>query len=158
MTAEPEFVEGGAADLGAVMRVMNDSFDPRYGECWTLAQCAGLMAMPGVWLTLARIDGAVAGFALSRIVADEAELLLLAVRGSAQRRGLGRGLLDAFIAAARARGANRLHLEVRDGNHAVRLYESAGFTVAGRRRNYYSGGNGQTYDALTLARIASPPR
>ena len=158
MTAVPELVEGGLADLPAVMAVMQDSFDPRYGECWTYAQCSGLLPMPGVWLTLARIGDAVPGFALSRIVADEAELLLLAVRADAQRRGIGRLLLEAFLVEARARGADRFHLEVRDGNPAVRLYESAGFTLAGRRRNYYSGDAGRTFDALTLTKVASPPR
>ena len=64
----------------AVMAVMDDSFDPRFGEAWTASQCAGLLPMPGVWLTLAREDDAVVGFALARVVADEAELLLLAVR------------------------------------------------------------------------------
>jgi len=155
MTADPELVAGGPADLDAVMAVMNDSFDPRFGECWTFSQCAGLLPMPGVWLTLARVDGVVAGFALSRTVADEAELLLLAVRNGEQRRGVGRHLLAAFMAAARARGADRLHLEVRDDNPAIRLYEAAGFALAGRRRNYYSGADGRTYDALTLARIAT---
>ena len=64
-------------------------------------------------------------------------------------------LLDAFIARAVERGARRLHLEVREGNHAVKLYDEAGFTQVGRRRNYYSGRDGQIYDALTLARIVS---
>ena len=71
---------------------------------------------------------------------------------------IGRLLLEAFLVEARARGADRFHLEVRDGNPAVRLYESAGFTLAGRRRNYYSGDAGRTFDALTLTKVASPPR
>jgi ribosomal-protein-alanine N-acetyltransferase len=147
-------VDGDLADLDAVMAVMNDSFDPCYGEAWTAPQCAGLLPMPGVWLTLARHGGAdVVGFALARVVAREAELLLLAVKGREQNRGVGKLLLDAFALRAAARGANRLHLEVREGNHAVNLYRRAGFTEVGRRRNYYSGRDGQIYDALTLARI-----
>ncbi len=150
--------EGGLADLDAVMRVMDESFDPRFGEAWTAAQCAGLMPMPGVWLTLARDENDVAGFSLSRAIADEAELLLLAVRASAQRRGVGAMLLDRFCTLARARGAKRVHLEVREGNHAVNLYSAAGFSLAGRRRNYYSGPDGCTYDALTLAKKMGPDR
>lgn len=144
--------EGGHADLAAVMAIMDDSFDPRFGEAWTHAQCAGLLPMPGVWLTLARAGETVFGFALARFVADEAELLLLAVRASVQRQGIGRLLLDAFEAAARARGASRLHLEVREGNHAFSLYERAGFGLVGRRRDYYGGQKGDRYDALTLAK------
>jgi ribosomal-protein-alanine N-acetyltransferase len=145
--------EGGPADLGAVMAIMDASFDPRFGEAWTQSQCAGLLPMPGVWLTIARSGEAALGFALARALAGEAELLLLAVRGDAQRRGVGQLLLDDFEAAAQARGAARLHLEVREGNHAFSLYERAGFALVGRRRNYYSGHGGSTYDALTLAKI-----
>ena len=40
--------DGGRGDLEAVMEVMDDSFDPRFGEAWTAAQCAGLLPMQGV--------------------------------------------------------------------------------------------------------------
>jgi ribosomal-protein-alanine N-acetyltransferase len=143
--------EGGLADLEGVMAVMDDSFDTRFGEAWTASQCAGLLPMPGVWLTLAKEDRAVVGFALARAVAGEAELLLLAVRGAWQRAGLGKRLLISFTEAASARGVGRMHLEVREGNHALSLYTDAGFRLVGRRRNYYSGWRGQTFDALTLA-------
>ena len=147
--------EGGLGDLEAVMAVMAASFDPRFGEAWTAAQCAGLLPLPGVWLSLARDESGPQGFALARIVADEAELLLLAVRREAQGRGIGKLLLDRFGRLARARGAARLHLEVREGNQAINLYERAGFALVGRRRGYYSGPGGITYDALTLARNAA---
>ncbi|HEX8653767.1 MAG TPA: ribosomal protein S18-alanine N-acetyltransferase [Allosphingosinicella sp.] len=144
--------DGGIGDLDSVMAVMNESFDPCYGEAWTAPQCAGLLPMPGVWLTLAADENQVVGFAMGRIVAHEAELLLLGVKAKNQHKGVGRLLLDSFVARASRRGAERLHLEVREGNHAVNLYRRAGFTQVGRRRNYYSGRDGQIYDALTLAR------
>ena len=143
---------GDHADLREVMAVMEDSFDPRFGEAWTMAQCAGLLPLPGVWLTLARADEQVLGFGLARIVAGEAELLLLAVKSGGQRRGIGRILLEDFEEEAVARGAAKLHLEVREGNHALSLYERAGFRLVGRRHHYYSGQNGDRYDALTLAK------
>lgn len=145
----------GVSDLDDVMLVMNAAFDPEYGEAWTAAQCAGLMSMPGVWLMIAREDGKPAGFSLSRIIAGEAELLLIAVRKSAHRRGIGGALLKAFISESASRGAEKLHLEVRHGNHAVELYKRAGFQEVGRRFNYYRGRSGQLYDALTLARAAN---
>lgn len=146
--------EGGLADLNSVMGVMGDSFDPAFGEAWTAPQCAGLMPMPGVWLSLARDGEDVIGFALARIVVKEAELLLLAVRSGHRGRGVGQILLRRFADIATSRGATRLHLEVRDGNRAVSLYTKAGFAQVGRRRNYYRGRDGQVYDALTLARAA----
>ena len=150
-TAAIALGEGGLADLPQIMAVMDDSFDARFGEAWTAAQCAALLPMPGVWLSLARDQSGALGFALSRIVVDEAELLLLAVRKDAQRRGIGKMLLDRFVRRARIRGAERLHLEVRDGNPAVQMYRQAGFAPVGRRRNYYRGSDGHQYDALTLA-------
>jgi ribosomal-protein-alanine N-acetyltransferase len=146
--------EGGIADLDGVMSVMDASFDPCYGEAWTAPQCASLMPLPGVWLSLARMNEELVGFAMAREVAREAELLLLAVKSKDQKRGVGQALLQRFIAVARKRGAERLHLEVRDGNGAAKLYERSGFIMVGRRKNYYSGRDGQIYDALTLARSA----
>jgi ribosomal-protein-alanine N-acetyltransferase len=148
-------LDGSLADLDSVMGVMSESFDPCYGEAWTGPQCAGLLPMPGVWLTLAYDGDDVVGFAMARIVVRDAELLLLGVKAKDQHKGVGRLLLDSFVARASARGAERLHLEVREGNHAVNLYTRAGFTQVGRRRNYYSGRDGQIYDALTLARPVS---
>ena len=154
MTAPLRIDEGGALDLPEVMQVMGESFDPAFGEAWTAPQCAGLLPMPGVWLTLARSGGETVGFALARTVAGEAELLLLAVRGSAQRRGAGGRLLARFIEDADRKGVEKLHLEVRDGNPAMGLYIRAGFREVGRRKNYYQGAGGQLFDALTLARPA----
>lgn len=155
MGGETTLARGGADDLADVMAVMDDSFDPRFGEAWTASQCAGLLPLPGVWLTVARGAEGAAGFALARLVADEAELLLLAVRHRAQRRGIGKLLLGDFERSAAKRGARRLHLEVRDGNPAFRLYERSGYALVARRRNYYKGRDGYCYDALTLAK--SPP-
>jgi [ribosomal protein S18]-alanine N-acetyltransferase len=146
--------EGGVGDLPAVMQVMDDSFDPEFGEAWTAPQCAGLLPMPGVWLALVREEGEAVGFALARVIVDEAELLLLAVKKANQGKGVGQMLLDQFIADAKRRGAQHLHLEVREGNRAVALYKRVGFREIGRRRNYYGGRGGQLYDALTLARAA----
>ena len=152
MSGEVTIDEGGLADLEAVMRVMEDSFDPAFGEAWTSAQCAGLMPMPGVWLSLALRDDEVIGFALGRIVLKEAELLLLAVKQDGQRQGIGQLLLERFILVATTKGADHLHLEVREGNPAMKLYAKTGFAEVGRRKNYYTGRDGQIYDALTLTR------
>lgn len=156
MTDAIAIAEGGSADLAAVMQVMGDSFDPAFGEAWTGPQCAGLLPMSGVWLSLAREGPAVVGFALARVVGGEAELLLLAVSRSSQRRGVGQMLLDRFATVAASKGAEQLHLEVREGNHAVSLYRRNGYREVGRRRNYYSGRDGQLFDALTLAKYPSP--
>ncbi len=148
-----QLTPGESADLDAVMEVMAAAFDPRFGEGWTRSQCAGILPLSGVVLMLARDeDGGVHGFSLLRTVADEAELLLLAVAPSVQRRGIGTSLLNHFIDHGRRSGARRLHLEVRDGNPAVTMYQAFGFKAEGRRTKYYSGQDGNHHDALTMAR------
>jgi len=146
-----ELVEGTAVDLDEVMATMHAAFDPLFGEAWTRGQCAGILGLGGVWLQLARSGGLAAGFALSRVVLDEAELLLLAVQPAQRRLGVGRALLAAVADEARIRGATRLHLEMRDGNPAAHLYEGAGFHEVGRRKRYYRGRDGSSFDAITLA-------
>ncbi|MBA3835979.1 MAG: ribosomal protein S18-alanine N-acetyltransferase [Sphingomonas sp.] len=144
--------ESGGDDMDAVMAIMGAAFEPTYGEAWTRSQCAGILPMAGVSLRLAdRGDGTAVGFALVRTIADEAELLLIAVDPAVQHHGIGAALVDDFVALATAHGARRLHLEVRDGNAAMILYERAGFSLAGRRRDYYRGSDGHKRDALTLA-------
>lgn len=134
------------------MAVMTAAFGDFYGEAWTRSQCAGILPMHGVTLVVADADDTanLLGFALYRTVADDAELLLLAVAPGAQGRGIGRQLLTHFIEDTKNNGASKIHLEVRDGNRAIRFYEAAGFAPAGRRRNYYRGSDGQQYDALTF--------
>jgi ribosomal-protein-alanine N-acetyltransferase len=147
-----ELREGGAHDLHSVNRIMQEAFDPRFGEAWTSAQCLGMLSLPGVWLVVASVDGQDAGFSLARAIAGEAELLLLATHPAARRRGVAGALLRAVIEEARGRGVARLHLEVRSGNDAVWLYRREGFEKVGERRDYYRGRSGQMFDAHTYAR------
>ncbi|USI72611.1 GNAT family N-acetyltransferase [Sphingomonas morindae] len=150
--------EGGPGDLDAVMAVMEAAFDPQYGEAWTRSQCAGILGLPGVWLVLAHGACGPLGFALSRVIMDEAELLLLAVLPESRGRGIGGALLEAVGHQARTRGAVKLHLEMRDDNPAARLYAAAGFSEVGRRPRYYQGRDGRRRDALTLIRLLDAPR
>jgi ribosomal-protein-alanine N-acetyltransferase len=142
---------GSTADLNSVSAVMREAFDSRYGEAWTPAQCLGMLSLPGVWLTLAERDGEVGGFALSRAVVDEGELLLIATRPAAQGRGIGGMLLRSVVEEARRRALTRLHLEVRAGNAAVQLYTREGFAKVGERPRYYHGRAGEAFDAHSYA-------
>lgn len=145
---------GDPTDLDGVMQVMECAFGDTYGEAWTRSQCAGILPMTGVSLMIARDEesGQTVGFSLFRNVADDAELLLLAVRPSRHREGIGTMLLDDFLACAGRKGAARVHLEVRDGNPAVEMYRAAGFAQVGRRHKYYRAADGERFDAITLAR------
>ena len=98
------------------------------------------------------LDERPGGFALTRAIAGEAELLLLATEPGARRQGVGAALLRAVIDGARDRGAGRLHLEMRAKNPASALYRQHGFAQVGERREYYRGGDGKRRDAQTWAR------
>lgn len=119
---------------------------------WSTAEFADLVAAPGVFLLT---DGQ--GFALGRIVADEAELLTLAVVPETRRQGTGRALMARFDAAARAGGADHAFLEVAADNAAARaLYARCGWAEAGRRPRYYATGDGRAVDALILTKFLGP--
>jgi len=78
------------------------------------------------------------GFALGWWVVDELQLLAIATRPDARRRGVARQLLEVLSAAARAAGGERVSLEVARNNvAAVRLYESSGYRVFNVRKHYY---------------------
>jgi ribosomal-protein-alanine N-acetyltransferase len=154
MSLDARIVPGSAERIDAVMRVMNEAFGDRFGEAWTRSQLSGILPMAGVFLTLAVdcTDENVIGFSLVRTVADESELLLIGVLPEVQRRGVGARLLDDFLERAGEDRVTRVHLEVRDGNPAIGMYRSAGFSPVGRRRNYYQAVDGNRYDAITLSR------
>ena len=77
---------------------------------------------------------------IGQVVADEAELLTLAVDPGFRRQGLGRRLVRQFLVEARGRGATSAFLEVAATNlGAMALYEACGFAETGRRRGYYRG-------------------
>jgi len=144
---------GSSLDIDAVMTVMDAAFGDRFGEAWTRSQLGGILPMAGVSLILARDPETreTIGFSLFRTVAEESELLLIAVVPDHHRRGIGATLLDDFLDRVRNNGVNRVHLEVRDGNSALTLYRNAGFSPIGRRRNYYHAPDGRRFDAVTLA-------
>lgn len=113
---------------------------------WSAAAFADLLGQPGVFAA-----EAADGFLLMRAVADEAEILTLAVRPGARRAGLGARLVGEGVAGAAASGAARVLLEVAEDNAAARaLYAGAGFVEAGRRPGYYAAADGGRRDALLL--------
>jgi ribosomal-protein-alanine N-acetyltransferase len=118
-----------------------------FADPWPASAFAALLSLPET-----RLDAVADGFILTRLAADEAEILTLAVCPLGRRRGVGRRLVDTASAALAAEGATRLFLEVAEDNAAARaLYAKAGFAEVGRRPGYYGRPSG-TVDALVLAR------
>lgn len=113
---------------------------------WPPSAFVDLLGQAGVVL-----EGDRDGFVLIRTVADEAEILTLAVRPAGRRQGLGARLVRAATDRARAAGATRMFLEVAEDNAPARaLYDGLGFAPAGRRPRYYARADGRAVDALLL--------
>lgn len=146
-----DIVEGDATDIAAIMPIMNDAFDPAFGEAWSAAQCLSALAMPDCRLLMAKNADEVCGFAMSRWVLDTEELLMIGVANKYQRQNIGSLLLQKVIKTAREAGRAQVFLEVRDGNPAYRFYEQFGFDPIGRRKNYYKGLDGVRPDAVTMS-------
>ena len=134
------------ADLEQIAAIERDVFsDP-----WPASAFVPLLALDAF---VAEAGGAVAGYIFARSVADEAEVLNLAVRAESRRAGVGQGLLDAVLELLRERSVATVYLEVRASNaEAQAFYRSLGFRQLGVRREYYSQ---PAEDALVLARDIS---
>ena len=95
----------------------------------------------------------IAGFALIRTVADEAELLTIAVEPRWRGKGVGRALMEAAFADLMMSPARRMFLEVDEQNlAAIRLYEKLGFSTISSRKGYYARADGSAATALVMAR------
>lgn len=95
--------------------------------------------------------GQIVGYAGITIYPPEAEVQTIAVAPLQQRHGTGRALLETLLGESVARGCSRMLLEVRaDNAAAISLYESFGFVINGRRRDYYGAG----HDAVLMQRDA----
>lgn len=103
-----------------------------------------------------RLGASVIGFIVSRIAADEAEILSVAVAAAHRGRGHARDLLQTHLGHLAGRGVKTVFLEVEDDNRPARaLYERAGFRAVGRRERYYKTAGGEQLNAVVMRRDLS---
>ncbi|WP_299648596.1 ribosomal protein S18-alanine N-acetyltransferase [uncultured Tateyamaria sp.] len=111
---------------------------------WSAQELADLLANP-----LTHLETAAHGFALWRGIADEAELLTIAVDPGHQGQGIGAALMRGWMAKA-ARTCASAFLEVASDNAAaIALYGRQGFEIIATRTSYYQRADGHT-DALVM--------
>lgn len=95
----------------------------------------------------------IAGFAMLRLAADEAELITIAVDARWRRKGVGKALLRAALEDLAMTPARRLYLEVAaDNPAALRLYALNGFGRISERQGYYARPDGSPATAIVMAR------
>ena len=110
-----DFIEAGLGwkyDASRVMRAIRDR------ETLAVVACD---AKSGA----AAARGAVNGFALMEFGEERAHLVLLAVRPSHRRAGIGQRMLEWMLESARCAGIASIHLELRAGNEAARRFYRA---------------------------------
>ena len=145
-----ERVTRGAASPISVLHRACFPEDP-----WDAGAIEQIMGIPGFFGRVGWAKTAPVGFALALALGEEAEIVSLGVLPSHRQRGIGSAILDAVCGEARLRGAERVVLEMATDNEAARaLYAGRGFTVVGRRRNYYRRAE-RLVDALRL-RVQMP--
>jgi [ribosomal protein S18]-alanine N-acetyltransferase len=137
--ADIRMIHLGAAEIRPAAVIHKEAFG---FEAWDERALADLLAMPGAVGRMA-IDRTPyppepLGFMLLLFVAEDAELLTLAVRPTARREGIATRMMADFFDIARQRKATNAFLEVAADNIAAqRLYARLGFLVEGTRRDYY---------------------
>ena len=97
-------------------------------------------------------------FAIMDFGDERAHLVLLAVRPSHRRSGIGQRLVEWMLESARCAGIASIHLELRAGNDAARrFYRAMGFYETVLVPGYYRSGEGRKEGALRMLRVLRVP-
>ncbi|MEW6298304.1 MAG: ribosomal protein S18-alanine N-acetyltransferase [Thermodesulfobacteriota bacterium] len=139
-----------SSDLPAVLSIEHASSPSPWKEEFFLGELHKQYAR----VLVAELRGQVVGYLCCWFVADEVQILNIAVHPGYRRRGIGRALLRAILAEARRGGVRSVSLEVRKSNGPARaLYERLHFHQVAVRPRYYENGE----DALMLVCDLSRP-
>jgi [ribosomal protein S18]-alanine N-acetyltransferase len=142
----------GARDAAVLAQIHAASFYRGWGE----AEFERMLSERNTLVHRLKKGRKIIGFSVSRMAADEAEILSIAVAPPHRGRGLSGKLLLTHLGHLAGRGVRKVFLEVEENNEpARRLYERMGFTVVGRRENYYRQSDGKTMNALLMRRDLS---
>lgn len=135
--ATPQFTPASPRDAAAIAALHAASFRRGWGE----DEVYRLLVDTAVVTHRIIIRHAIVGFIISRLAADEAEILSVAIASGWRGRGLARPLLDFHLRTLAGRAIRAVFLEVDEHNApARRLYAQAGFGEVGRRQGYYESG------------------
>lgn len=137
----------GAAAAGRCATLHASSF----ARGWSVSEFEKLLTSSSVVADCIGDASRFQGFALSRLVVDEAEILTIAVEPAERGHGLATALLGHHLANLARAGAGSVFLEVDDANRpALALYVRFGFRQVGRRPAYYAKADGSKGNALIL--------
>jgi ribosomal-protein-alanine N-acetyltransferase len=130
MNIEIRKIDADSAKLAAELEKMC------FSEPWS--EKAILEEAERGYFIAAYLDGVFAGYAGMTCVLDERDVCNIATVPQFRGMGVGKALTNALIESAKETGASVVMLEVRKSNSAaIALYEKAGFTLVGQRKNFY---------------------
>jgi ribosomal-protein-alanine N-acetyltransferase len=145
----PIVTDATVRDVPAIAKLHAASF--RRG--WSDGEIEGLLLDRSVVAHRATIGRNFSGFVMSRMAADEAEILSIAVEPPYRARAVAGALLRYHLGRLVALGVRTVFLEVDENNApALRLYRRSGFVEVGRREGYYPSDSGRPAAALVLRR------
>jgi ribosomal-protein-alanine N-acetyltransferase len=127
-----------------------------FARGWSEQEFEDMLSERNTMVHRLRLGRRIIGFIVSRIGADEAEILSIAIDPGYRGRRLSRELLRIHLQHLAGRGVRTVFLEVEENNQpARRLYDFSGFEVIGRRERYYRQPDGQQLNALLMRRDLS---
>lgn len=107
---------------------------------WTLENVENMLKGDS-YAVVEEVNGEIIGYASYYIHIDEGDINNVAVTANYRKQGIGKSLVNALLQDAKARGVNKLFLEVRENNiTAIKLYESLNFKQISVRKKYYNDG------------------
>lgn len=117
---------------------------------WTLENVEDMLKGDS-YAVVEDLNGEIIGYASYYIHIDEGDINNIAVAENYRKQGVGKALVASLLQDAKARGINKLFLEVRANNlPAIRLYESFNFKQISVRKKYYSDGQDALIYQLTI--------
>ena len=150
-TGTPVIEPATIRDAPRLAQLHGTSFHRGWGE----SEFERMLAERNTLVQRLRLGRKIIGFAVSRMGADEAEILSIAIDAGHRGKGFSRNLLLTHLGHLSGYGVRSIFLEVEENNHpARRLYKWAGFAVVGRRERYYQQ-DGEQLNALLMRRDLS---
>lgn len=139
-------------DAPALARLHKSSFH----RGWDVGEFEQLLADRSVLAHKLCMGRTVTGFILSRMAADEAEILSVAIASNVRGRGLSGPLVRTHLGYLAGSGIRTVFLEVEENNLPARaLYARVGFAIVGRRERYYKDDSGAQLNAIVMRRDLS---
>ena len=130
----PKFRKIIEEDIEKIVRLEKETFsDP-----WSATSIRETCNQSQAFVTVAEVEGKIAGYCIVYYVMDEAEIARIAVDECFRRQGVGCGLLSYTFSCCKDKRVERVLLDVRESNASARaFYKKYGFEEDGVRKDFY---------------------